>query len=50
MPIGQGEHFKGVVDLLTMKEVRFDGEFGEKVVYTELKEGNPLFKEATKQR
>ena len=34
MPIGQGEHFKGVVDLLTMKEVRFEGEFGEKVVYT----------------
>jgi elongation factor G len=23
MPIGQGEHFKGVVDLLTMRSVKF---------------------------
>src|SRR5690606_39777173 len=31
LPIGAGEHFKGVIDLVTMKALYFDGSEGEKV-------------------
>ncbi len=34
LPIGAGEAFEGVIDLITMEEVRFDGSRGEKVVRT----------------
>lgn len=27
-PIGQDEHFKGVVDLINMKEIYFEGKYG----------------------
>jgi len=36
IPIGKEENFKGVIDLITMKEVYFEGEKGEKVVYKEI--------------
>jgi elongation factor G len=36
VPIGKEENFKGVIDLITMKEVYFEGEKGEKVVYKEI--------------
>ncbi len=29
MPVGQGEEFRGIVDLLTMKFITFEGELGE---------------------
>ena len=35
-PIGARGDFEGVVDLMTMKEVRFEGQMGEKVVEGEL--------------
>ncbi len=35
-PIGARGDFEGVVDLITMKEYRFDGKMGEKVVESEL--------------
>ncbi len=28
IPIGQGEHFKGIIDLVNMKEIRFEGKYG----------------------
>jgi elongation factor G len=31
IPIGREEHFEGVVDLITMKALHFDGSNGEKV-------------------
>ncbi len=31
LPIGSGENFEGVIDLITMQAVYFDGEAGEKV-------------------
>lgn len=36
IPIGQEDNFKGVIDLISMKEVYFEGEKGEKVVYKEI--------------
>jgi elongation factor G len=36
LPIGQEENFQGVIDLISMKEVYFEGEKGEKVVYKEI--------------
>jgi len=36
LPIGQEEDFQGVIDLISMKEVYFEGEKGEKVVYKEI--------------
>ncbi len=36
IPIGAEENFKGVVDLLTMKAVYFEGEKGEKIVEAEI--------------
>ena len=36
IPIGQGQDFEGVIDLLSMKELRFEGEEGEKVVESEI--------------
>jgi elongation factor G len=36
LPIGSEENFKGVVDLLTMKAVYFEGEKGEKIVEAEI--------------
>jgi len=36
LPIGQEKDFKGVIDLISMREVYFEGERGEKVVYTEI--------------
>jgi elongation factor G len=42
IPIGSEENFEGIIDLLTMEAVYFEGEYGEKVVRkeipTELKE------------
>ncbi|GIW67436.1 MAG: elongation factor G [Candidatus Parcubacteria bacterium] len=36
LPIGQEKDFKGVIDLISMKEVYFEGERGEKVIYKEI--------------
>jgi len=36
IPIGKEENFRGVIDLINMKEVYFEGEKGEKVVYKEI--------------
>jgi elongation factor G len=38
LPIGEGEDFKGVIDLLRMKAFYFEGELGEKVVEKEVPE------------
>ncbi len=35
VPIGERSEFEGVVDLITMKKVTFDGKMGENVVYTD---------------
>ncbi len=39
IPIGEGQDFEGVIDLLTMKELRFEGDEGENVVESEIDEG-----------
>ncbi|HAT11797.1 MAG TPA: elongation factor G, partial [Planctomycetes bacterium] len=36
MPVGQGEEFRGIVDLLTMKYITFEGELGEDQVEHEI--------------
>ncbi len=36
LPIGQEENFQGVIDLISMKEVYFEGERGEKVVFKDI--------------
>lgn len=36
IPIGQGQDFEGVIDLLKMKELRFEGDEGENVVESEI--------------
>lgn len=36
IPIGQGSDFEGVIDLLNMKELRFEGEDGENVVTSDI--------------
>ena len=28
IPMGQGENFKGIIDLLTFKKIRFEGKYG----------------------
>ena len=38
LPIGEGEHFEGIVDLITMKAMHFDGEHGENVVESDIPE------------
>ncbi|MEL6106775.1 MAG: elongation factor G [Planctomycetota bacterium] len=48
LPIGNAETFSGVVDLVTMKAVSFDGEDGSKVVRSELP--NELRQEASSAR
>ncbi|GBD34879.1 Elongation factor G [bacterium HR35] len=48
IPIGREDNFKGVIDLILMKEVYFEGEKGEKVVYKEIEESH--LKEAEKWR
>ena len=50
IPVGQGENFQGVVDLLTMKQLTFGGMYGDEVATTEVKEGHPLFEEAQRRR
>ncbi len=40
IPIGAEEHFEGVVDLLTMKAYKFEGNMGEEVVQMEIPENN----------
>jgi elongation factor G len=45
LPIGQEENFQGVIDLITMKEVYFEGEKGEKVVYKEIEPSRKEFAE-----
>jgi elongation factor G len=45
IPIGQESDFKGVIDLITMKEVYFEGEKGEKVVYKEIEPSNKEYAE-----
>lgn len=42
-PLGQGENFRGVVDLLTMKEIIFKGKYGEQQEVEEIKKGHLLF-------
>ena len=32
MPMGMGDDFEGVIDLVTMEAITFDGDDGEKVV------------------
>jgi len=39
IPIGAESNFEGVIDLLTMKAVYFEGTYGEKVVEKEIPEG-----------
>ncbi len=48
MPIGERDNFSGVVDLLKMKAVEFEGEMGEKVIEKEIPAD--LLEEAKKQR
>ena len=36
IPIGQGAEFEGVIDLLSMKELRFEGDEGEKIVESDV--------------
>ena len=36
IPIGQGQDFEGLIDLLKMKELRFEGDEGEKVVESDI--------------
>ena len=36
LPIGQGQDFEGSIDLLKMKELRFEGDEGEKVVESDI--------------
>lgn len=36
LPIGLEEKFEGVIDLITMKAIKFNGEFGEEVVEEEV--------------
>jgi len=48
IPIGKEDNFKGVIDLILMKEVYFEGEKGEKVVYQEIE--NSRLKETEKWR
>jgi elongation factor G len=45
LPIGQEENFQGVIDLISMKEVYFEGERGEKVVYKEIESSRKEFVE-----
>jgi elongation factor G len=45
LPIGQEENFKGVIDLITMREVYFEGEKGERVVYKEIDSSRKEFVE-----
>jgi elongation factor G len=45
LPIGQESDFKGVIDLISMKEVYFEGERGEKVVYKEIEPSRKEFAE-----
>jgi len=49
LPIGAEENFKGVIDLLTMKALRFEGDFGEKIkeeeIPTDLLEGAKEWRE-----
>jgi elongation factor G len=45
LPIGQEENFQGVIDLISMKEVYFEGEKGEKVVYKEIESSRKEFAE-----
>ncbi|MGB0716788.1 MAG: elongation factor G [Phycisphaerae bacterium] len=39
LPIGAGDDFEGVIDLIKMKQVAFEGESGENVVYHEIADG-----------
>lgn len=39
IPIGEGADFEGCIDLLKMKEYRFEGDEGEKIVESEIDEG-----------
>ncbi|MBP8979816.1 MAG: elongation factor G [Syntrophobacterales bacterium] len=48
MPIGLESNFQGVVDLITMKAVYFDGPHGEEVRYEDIPA--PLMEEARNQR
>ena len=48
IPIGLEDHFEGVIDLLTKKSIRFEGERGEKLVEGEIPEN--LKGEAEKMR
>jgi elongation factor G len=45
LPIGQEENFQGVIDLVTMREIYFEGERGEKVVYKEIEPSRKEFAE-----
>jgi elongation factor G len=45
LPIGQEKDFQGVIDLISMKEVYFEGEKGEKVVYQEIEPSRKEFAE-----
>ncbi len=36
IPIGEGPEFEGVIDLLKMKELRFEGDEGEKITESEI--------------
>ena len=36
IPIGQGQEFEGLIDLIAMKELRFEGDEGENVVISDI--------------
>jgi len=36
LPIGEEEKFEGIIDLLTMKALRFEGDFGQNIAKTEI--------------
>jgi elongation factor G len=50
LPIGFEGEFEGVIDLLRMETIHFDGEHGEVVRRAELVEDHPMFEEATAAR
>jgi elongation factor G len=50
MAVGQGENFRGVIDLVSMRETTFKGKYGEQLESVEVRKDHPLHAEAHKKR
>lgn len=50
MAVGQGESFRGVVDLISMRETTFKGKYGEQLESAEVRKEHPLYAEAQRRR